>query len=67
MVKGRRLHKDRKHVNQTLRQFVSDADAETDYATMNLPSRERVTNRSRENEGDNHAKKKKSNPLLRSR
>ena len=57
MVKGRRLHKDRKHVNQTLRQFVSDADTETEYATMNLPSRERITKCSRPDEGGNHGRR----------
>ncbi len=60
MVKGRRLRKGRKHVNQTLRQFVSDADTETEYATMNLPSTERITNRSRPDEGGNHGRKNHS-------
>ena len=42
-MKGRRLRRDRKNVNQQLRQFVKEAGEGTDYAIMSLPSTERIS------------------------
>ena len=41
-MKGRKLHSDRKHTKQNLRQFVKGDDPEADYAIMSMPSDERV-------------------------
>ncbi len=43
--KGRKLHRDRKHVKQSLRQFVSEGDEETDYAIMSMSSKEKFPRR----------------------
>ena len=42
-MKGRKLRRGRKSVNQQLRQYVKTSNDETDYAIMSLPSTERVS------------------------